>query len=723
MIGVRRRWIVGGLAVMLGALGLGRAAVGATAPCLEPELGHIRAAATRADSIALADAYLASPPAAGRACADFLAGFLYGMTSRAAEDDWRHRQRAIELIESALRGVGDQPQLYLALGTLLYHRQSRTDALRTLDRAFSRREGGEVPLTARETALIHYTRGMIQQDFWRDWRSYGQLKSTAAGQWHCGNLQSRELANFTSSANDFGWLAPVNQMCPDRFAENMRQFFDARADMNRDAYRDMTAAFRAALATDSTFFEAAEALLGEWAYLATWEEVEPLARSLVARFPDDYRPLLYLGLALHETGRDSLAAPTFARAFGTMPDSIAAVFDDVELLLRPEQLAAMADIDSVGQQQVRVAFWNSLDPLYLTTVNERRVEHYARVVTAGLLFTSPALREPGWASFAGRIWIRYGRPAHIWELQVPNGRVVFWDFGPGPDVSFQRGFNARSYRPTDEAMQISNALSRTSPQSFAAGALFDTVLPLPSQVARTLGPGGAPQLLVYGAWPEAAGAEAMAGLTLLDAMYLPVAQWRGGRPNRPGIGAELNGMAAGPYSLTVEVWDRAARRLYRLRDTVSTLAVPDSSFVVSDLLLAADVRAPEADVASRRQLAVTPLYGSRIAAGDPVGLVWEVYRLIGPAADRLRYRVTVEVLDASRQPVLARVLRGVGVGGDWRPESRIAYESTRPVVDGRAVEWLELTSELEPGEYRIAVTLEDRQTNRKVTRERTLVVE
>lgn len=721
MLATHHLGVVGGLLLVLSGL----AAHGGTrggAPCLEPEVGHLHAAATRADSIALADAYLAAPPGGRRACAEFLAGYLYGMTSRSAEDDWRHRQRAIELIESALRGVGDQPQLYLALGTLLYHRQSRTDALRTLDRAFDRREGGEVPLTARETALIHYTRGLIQQDFWRDWRSYGQLKSTAAGQWHCGNYQSPEQANFTSSANDFGWLVTVNQLCPDRFAENMRQFFDARADMNRDAYRDMTAAFQTALATDSTFFAAAEALLGEWTYLEAWEEVEALARTLGARFADEYRPLLYLGLALHETGRDSLAAPAFARAFGRMPDSIAAVFDDVEPLLRPDQLAAMAEIDTVGQQQVRVAFWNSLDPLYLTTVNERRVEHYARVVAAGLLFTSPALREPGWDSFAGRIWIRYGRPQHMWELQMPNGRVVFWDFGPGPDVTFQRGFNARSYRPTDEAMQISNALSRTSPQSFSAGALFDTVLPLPAQVARTLGPGGAPQLLVYAEWPDSARTEAEAGLTLLDAMYLPVAQWRGGRPNRPGIGAELNGMAAGAYSLTVEVWDRAARRLYRLRDTVSTLTVTDSAFVVSDLLLAADVRAPDEDVASRRQLAVTPLYGSRIAAGDPVGLVWEVYRLNAAANGRLRYRVTVEVLDAARQPVLARVLRGVGVRGERRPESRIEYETTRPVVDGRAVEWLELTSELKPGEYRIALTLADRQTKQTVTRERTLVV-
>jgi hypothetical protein len=84
--------------------------------------------------------------------------------------------------------------------------------------------------------------------------------------------------------------------------------------------------------------------------------------------------------------------------------------------------------------------------------------------------------------------------------------------------------------------------------------------------------------------------------------------------------------------------------------------------------------------------------------------------------------VTVELLDASRQPVLARVLQGVGVQAGRRPEARIEYESTRPVVAGRAVEWLTLTSDVGIGDYRLVFHLRDQETGQEFTRERLIRV-
>ncbi len=694
----------------------------ATAPCMEAALPEIRRAATRADSIALAERYLREPPGGDQACGQVLAGFLLGMTSTPAEDDWQHRQRAGDMITAALRSAPNEGRLYLALGVTLYARQSRVDATRALDRALQRQESG-VPLTPREVALVHYLRGLIAQDQWRDWRSYGELKTTGEGQWRCSSDEAGGQENFTSSATDLTWLIPVNQMCPERFAENMAVYFGDRSAMKRDELRDLETEFTAAMTTDSTYVEPVEALLGEWVYLRDWDRARPVAEQLVRRLPEDYRSHLYLGLVYHETGRDSAAAMEFGRASRFMPDSVAAVINDVVGLLRPEQVTALNALDSAGQAMAVAALWSSLDPLFLTTTNERRVEHYARIAAANLMFGSTAEREPGWHTFAGRIWVRYGRPKHIWELSAPAGRVVFWDYGRGPDVSFTRGTAYRGYRPTDEAVQYANALSRVSPQTYDASGLFDTTMTLQSQVARMLGPSGKPQLLAYGQWPDSLGEGAEAGLMLLDLTYQPVAQWRGRTADRPGLSAELNGMAAGSYSLTLEVWDHVRARLYRLRDTVSTLPIEDSTFVVSDLLLVGDVTSQRGDdVTSRRDLTFTPLYGGIAPRGAPVGLIWEVYHLTGPAEGRVRYRVVLEVLDAGRQPVFAGVLRGVGLKGGQRPASRIAYETSRPMVDRRAVEWLELTSDLKPGEYRLVMHLIDAESGREVVRERRLKV-
>jgi hypothetical protein len=291
-------------------------------------------------------------------------------------------------------------------------------------------------------------------------------------------------------------------------------------------------------------------------------------------------------------------------------------------------------------------------------------------------------------------------------------------------VSFLRGTGYRSYRPYDEAVEYANKLALTSPQTYSTGALFDPPGPLSLQVVRLFDEDGRNELLVNSAWPREATAEAEAGLALLDLTYQPVAQWRGKVTSQPGLSRSVRGMAAGTYSLTVEVWDRAVRKLNRLRDTVTTLPIEDSTFVVSDLLLAGAVTPPEGgEATSRRQLTATPLYGLTLEEGKPLALVWETYRLKGESDGRIRYHVTVEVQNAGRQAVSARLLRGIGLGGERRAETTIQYDADRPVARGRTVEWLELSAELRPGEYRIVLRVTDPTTGRQVTRERALRVE
>ena len=687
-------------------------------PCFASALPEIGSALTREDSLALAERYLAAPPGGDTRCGEVLAGFLLGMNSSPAQDAWRERQRASELIERALRDYAQEPRLYLALAVVLHHRQSRTDALRNLDRAVDRSAGAEVPLSAREMAILHYTRATIQQDFWRDWRSFGQIDAVSIGQWRCSRDQAPTQDNFSSSSSDNTWLIAVNQLCSDVFAENMGQYFQPRSDMNLDARDDMAAAFARSWDADPSFLGAPEGLLSEWIYAADWPRVDSLTQLLRERFPEEPRFRLYRALVLHETGRDSLATVELMAANAVAPDSLERILNDVRPLLRVDQQEAYDALDTLGQREVRVAFWTSLDPLFLTTWNERRLEHVSRVVAASVMFAGDTFGETGAQTLAGQMWIRYGRPINIWELQAPIGRVVFWDFGPGPDISFLRGFGYRGYRPTDQAVEIGNVLARTSPQTYAMTALVDSVLALEAQVVRTLGPSLRPQLLVYGEWPARAGAGSRAGLTLLDLQYFPVAQWRGGKPTRPGIGAELNGMAAGTYSLTVEVWDTVQSRLYRVRDTVSTLPAGDGQFVVSDPLLVTEIVTPaNDDITQRRELTVTPMYGTTLEKGKTLGVVWETYRLDGAMEGRRRYRVSIELLNAARQPMLARVLRGVS-GGGQRAASRIEFESSRPMVEGRTVEWLELSSVLGIGEYRLVFRLTDPETGIESVRER-----
>ena len=325
------------LALAVQLLAVPAASAGADAQCLEPGLTAIAAVASRDDSLALANRFQQSPPNGERSCGEMLAGYVIGMTSLAAQDAWQERQQGMDLLESALRSFPDEPRLYLAMGVLYHHRQSRTDAFRMLDRAEERAARSRVPLTAREQALIWYRRGLMRQDAWRDVRSYGSLKSTAEGQWHCGKFEETVRDNFTSGSNDHEWLVGFNFVCPDQFAANIDRFYEPRDPTRVDDLSALQEAFTRALELDPGLVAAAEGLFAEYAYLGTWDKVEPLARRLVERLPDDFRPHLYLGLALHETGRDSLAGPVFGRAFTLMPEDEARRFDDVSILLTPSQ--------------------------------------------------------------------------------------------------------------------------------------------------------------------------------------------------------------------------------------------------------------------------------------------------------------------------------------------------------------------------------------------------
>jgi GWxTD domain-containing protein len=698
------------------------AAAGDVAQCLDQGLGTIAGASTRSDSSALIERFSQSPPGGDRACAGMLSGYLIGMTSSPAEDTWRDRQRGSELLEAALRSFGDEPRLYLAMGVLYHHRQSRTDAFRMLDRAEERADRSAVPLTPRERALIWYRRGLIHQDMWRDVRSYGRIKSTAQGQWHCGKFEQNVRDNFTSGTNDHEWLVGFNFVCPDQFAENMGRYYEPRDPTRVDDLTALEDAFSRALELDPTLVPAVEGLLAEYVYLGEWEKVERVARRLREQMPDDYRSHLFLALVLHETARDSLAGPEFGRAFVNMPEDEARRLDDIAALLTPEQRTWLESTDSSTRRVAATAYWNSLDPLYLTRVNERKIEHYARVVAADLMFTAQTLGERGADTYPGRIWIRYGRPLEMRELEMPTGRVVFWDYGPGPDITFTRGLGYQSYRWTDQGLQYTESLQKTTPQAYEPRTLFDELVPLEHQVVRTLDYQARPQLLIYTGVPADFAPESEAAFVLMDAQFQPAAQWRGKRPEAGGLRAELNQVARGSYSLTVEVWDRARERVGRLRDTITTLAVTDSSFMVSDLLLAGRIAPGPGtdDPTSRRELDMDPLYGTTLPAGATLGLYWEMYRFNEPEG-RVETDVHLEVLDAGGRSVFARVLRGVGITGEREPAARVRYQSTRPLLNGRAIGWLELGG-LSAGEYRIRLRLTDRDSGREVVRERNLVV-
>ena len=123
-------------------------------------------------------------------------------------------------------------------------------------------------------------------------------------------------------------------------------------------------------------------------------------------FPEDPQMWAYLGLANHRASRTEAAAKSFEEAFERMDDAERAAFEDLSVILSDEDRARYA-ADSVG---FAARYWTSQNPRYLTPYNERKLEHYARLVYADLLYAAPEVGLRGWQTQRGNIVVRYGPP-------------------------------------------------------------------------------------------------------------------------------------------------------------------------------------------------------------------------------------------------------------------------------------------------------------------------
>lgn len=122
------------------------------------------------------------------------------------------------------------------------------------------------------------------------------------------------------------------------------------------------------------------------------------------------------------------AAKSFETAFTYMSEEEQVAFESLEFLLPEEERARLRD-DPVAYAS---RFWTSKDPRYLTPYNERKLEHYARLVYADLLYGSEDLDLRGWETQRGQILVRYGVPEKdVVLIPGSTSRIATLGVAPG----------------------------------------------------------------------------------------------------------------------------------------------------------------------------------------------------------------------------------------------------------------------------------------------------
>ncbi len=434
--------------------------------------------------------------------------------------------------------------------------------------------------------------------------------------------------------------------------------------------------------------------------------------------------LLLLGMALHEAGRFAGAEAVFDSARSALPAEERERLDDVGMLLEPAERSAYEGLEDGARETYHARFWAFADPSLGDQGNERRSAHYARHAWAMILADAP--RTAGmvsWGRDTEEILLRYGRPTSRERIRPPLGRLG------RTDLSMVETFdpNAVSFVPPALLTAgvsrlplpgVKQELERDTVRSSYAPVVLRHTRGLMVQAARFEEAGGG-RLVVAGVLrPDTAdprAVEPVGRLVVMDSLGREV----GRAPGRTRIDdsgdvevrADL-ALEPGSYVFRLEVDDDSVG-LAGWAQAPIEIRIPTPPGL-SDLLIAAP-----RDTLPEDRSELDPLADLVVEPGSQV-LVWAEAAGLARPTREARFAVEWWVEGAEPGGFVGRALRWlgrqIGLGGPDDPV-RVRWEDARTNQPVPIAFTLDLAG-MDPGLYRLALTLTDRATGRTATVER-----
>ncbi|HZD04687.1 MAG TPA: GWxTD domain-containing protein, partial [Longimicrobiales bacterium] len=457
---------------------------------------------------------------------------------------------------------------------------------------------------------------------------------------------------------------------------------------------EMLSSFKDAVAAYPAHVGANVELLLDLADLGRWHQMLNDARRFAWASQGHPYGLLLSGLALHRMGRSDEAMEDFELALHGLPEDEARLLTDVRPLLSADERRDLESLQGEARRKAESRFWRRLDPILLTEVNEREVEHLARATYAWLRFG-------GIDTDAGDVWVRYGRPLAVRTLGGDTGvRTEFWDYGRGPDLTFRRPAVSTDLDLTPEAGAYleevgQNLLHRYGRQS-------RLVVPLEAQVGRfRASDDRRGEVTLATRVPEAlatGGEDSLQlGLFVLGPDGERISETRRLIPARASAVRMEAPVPRGASVVALEMYHPTLRQVGVVRSRVSREPSEGEDPRISDILLVEPATPLTRDI-RRDEAWIIPRTDPGDVSGSDVGLLFELYD-VAPVGAYYRMRVELEPRDGGRRVAVPYRPSGTERFGDEWPRTSAGK--------GPITEFLTLDLEdVGPGRYTLRLTVD-----------------
>ncbi len=546
------------------------------------------------------------------------------------------------------------------------------------------------------------------------------------------------------------------------------------SDFAEEDYREAEELYRTAIALDPHLLAASYRLAGMYFEARRFEEVAevlqaaliqrtvtkgPEAASSLLHQPSYFDLNLLLGLALTRLQQTEEAQRAFDTAFAEMPHEDRRLFFSLATVLSPKELKEYLATSDTTRHIEEQNFWNARDPLFMTSANERMLEHFSRMAYANLRFSFPERKIAGWKTDRGQALIRFGFPKGRLRTRAdltstPTGRVTLnaskevWDYGDFHMLYEDRFLNqnysfAWSMDPNGDGKNLFDQQIRATPERFE----FEhggKRLRFPHVIAQFRAPERDSTLLeIYyglaanGLAPTSKNAaqqqyQIERGFFLCDDGWQPEFARREQR--KLNFQNAANDSAAllidrwtmhaprGGFRYSLETRDHTTSHSGAERDTLRIENFSTDSLRLSSIVLASRVSEASADLAVYRkgELALIPNLSRQFEADSTVYLYYEIYNLALNAEAQTRFRIEYTIApapNASSQIVHALKSLGRWLGMNERP---VAITSSFQASGTSAEEKLHHALALpntKPGAYRLTLTVMDLNTQQRFSRE------